>query len=318
MQTTKRPRKPIPKMDRVKPVRTREERCYTKLDRLPVGRSGVQPRRCLKALREGSGSVDGRKRVRRVRSNALRSVKVRRVDRNVAEVSGCGRVRSPQDLSETGERETVKMADRKSELLQVARALIAKKGLADVTTNHIAQAAGISRGTLYHHFESKEAILDALVEKISAEQYERARLTAQDSTKPARERLLRTIMSLNVGTGPDTAILEHLNSPKNIVLHQKIEREMLAILPSILAPIVEDGNREGVFNTPFAYETMEMLVSYVLLVLDGGPDLDETESTRKLAALVTNVERMLGAKEGTLSELLAQIAPPPPNPSSGS
>ncbi|MDO5049346.1 MAG: TetR/AcrR family transcriptional regulator [Actinomycetaceae bacterium] len=210
------------------------------------------------------------------------------------------------------------MADRKSELLQVARALIAKKGLADVTTNHIAQAAGISRGTLYHHFESKEAILDALVEKISAEQYERARLTAQDSTKPARERLLRTIMSLNVGTGPDTAILEHLNSPKNIVLHQKIEREMLAILPSILAPIVEDGNREGVFNTPFAYETMEMLVSYVLLVLDGGPDLDETESTRKLAALVTNVERMLGAKEGTLSELLAQIAPPPPNPSSGS
>ena len=58
------------------------------------------------------------------------------------------------------------MDDRKLEILDVTRKLINEKGLRNMSTNDIARAVGIS-GALYHHFESKEAILDALVEQIN-------------------------------------------------------------------------------------------------------------------------------------------------------
>ena len=115
------------------------------------------------------------------------------------------------------------MDNRKNEILDVTRRLINEKGLINTSTNDIARAVGISRGTLYHHFESKEAILDALVEKLSADIYRRAREIAQDKSIPVMERILKTVLSINVSDSSDHVILEHLNSPDNILLHQKFK-----------------------------------------------------------------------------------------------
>src|SRR5262245_52071019 len=51
---------------------------------------------------------------------------------------------------------------RRSEILQTAAALIASSGLR-TSLQEIADAAGILAGSLYHHFESKEAILIELI-----------------------------------------------------------------------------------------------------------------------------------------------------------
>lgn len=192
------------------------------------------------------------------------------------------------------------MDDRKSEILEVTRRLINEKGLLNTSTNDIARTVGISRGTLYHHYESKEAILDALVEQISAEVYKRAREIANDESIPVMERMLKTISSLNLSKGSDQFILEHLNSPSNIFLHEKVQKDMLLTLPGILAKIVADGNKVGIFHTEHPYECMEMLVAYTSLVLDDETLVkSEEEGMTKLVALMSNLERMLGAQEGT-------------------
>src|ERR1700742_509387 len=57
---------------------------------------------------------------------------------------------------------------RRTEILQTAASLIASSGLR-TSLQEIADAAGILPGSLYHHFESKEAILVELLGRYHAD-----------------------------------------------------------------------------------------------------------------------------------------------------
>jgi len=53
--------------------------------------------------------------------------------------------------------------DRRQVILRAAAGLFARKGIAATTVREIADEVGILSGSLYHHFESKEAIADEIV-----------------------------------------------------------------------------------------------------------------------------------------------------------
>ena len=53
-------------------------------------------------------------------------------------------------------------------ILETALSLFNDQGTGAVSTNHIAEAAGISPGNLYYHFRNKEEIIRALFERLFA------------------------------------------------------------------------------------------------------------------------------------------------------
>src|SRR4051812_25559501 len=53
--------------------------------------------------------------------------------------------------------------ERRTELLAIAAAMFAERGLRATTVRDIADAAGILSGSLYHHFSSKEAMVDEVM-----------------------------------------------------------------------------------------------------------------------------------------------------------
>ena len=55
------------------------------------------------------------------------------------------------------------MSARRSEIVAIAAELFAAKGYASTTVREIADAAGILSGSLYHHFDSKESMIEALL-----------------------------------------------------------------------------------------------------------------------------------------------------------
>jgi AcrR family transcriptional regulator len=63
-------------------------------------------------------------------------------------------------------------------LLEATSRVLAKHGYAATTTNHIAEAAGVSIGTLYHYFPSKEALIEAIVHRLWASELEALRTRA--------------------------------------------------------------------------------------------------------------------------------------------
>ncbi len=56
-------------------------------------------------------------------------------------------------------------ADRQQELLQIAADLFAERGYVATTVRDIANSAGILSGSLYHHFDTKESMIDEILSK---------------------------------------------------------------------------------------------------------------------------------------------------------
>jgi AcrR family transcriptional regulator len=54
-------------------------------------------------------------------------------------------------------------------LLVTARELFAQRGYADVGTEEIVRAAGVTRGALYHHFAGKQELFEAVYEEVERE-----------------------------------------------------------------------------------------------------------------------------------------------------
>ena len=60
-------------------------------------------------------------------------------------------------------RPTPPPATRRDELLELAAAMFAERGLRATTVRDIADSAGILSGSLYHHFSSKEEMVDEVL-----------------------------------------------------------------------------------------------------------------------------------------------------------
>jgi AcrR family transcriptional regulator len=66
-------------------------------------------------------------------------------------------------------RESQAPATRRDELLAIAAGLFAEKGFKNTTVRDIAEAAGILSGSLYHHFDSKESMVDEILRTFQEE-----------------------------------------------------------------------------------------------------------------------------------------------------
>src|SRR5947207_23229 len=67
------------------------------------------------------------------------------------------------------ERRDEPRSARRKEIVALAGEMFATRGFAGTTVREIADAAGILSGSLYHHFDSKESIVDELLSSFLAE-----------------------------------------------------------------------------------------------------------------------------------------------------
>ena len=68
----------------------------------------------------------------------------------------------------TGERQAGRQR-RLARILDAAEQLFARHGFAKTTVEEMATAAGVSKAVVYHHFRGKEAVLEALLERMLAD-----------------------------------------------------------------------------------------------------------------------------------------------------
>lgn len=194
---------------------------------------------------------------------------------------------------------------RKNEILDAADELFRQKGFDGTSTNDILEKVGIARGTLYHHFKSKEDIMDALIERYSARLLGAAQEIAADKSISVVERIIGVVMALNISGGNSEEIMEHIHKPQNALMHQKIQKVIINGVPPILTKIIREGIEQGMFNTSFPYECMEMVVIYATTIFDNDMvTMTNEELFSRMVAFICNVERLLGAESGSLMDTL--------------
>lgn len=86
--------------------------------------------------------------------------------------------------------------ERRRALLDAARPLVREHGQA-VRTKDVAAAAGVAEGTIYRVFETKEELVDAVVEDAADPAPFLARLDAIDPAQSLEERLLAVVSAFH-------------------------------------------------------------------------------------------------------------------------
>ncbi|MEK6250333.1 MAG: TetR/AcrR family transcriptional regulator [Actinomycetota bacterium] len=98
-------------------------------------------------------------------------------------------------------------------LIGAARNLFAKRGYAEVGTEEIVRAAGLTRGALYHHFGGKRELLAAVYEQIEQELAERIASAALGATDPLEAMRAGTEMFLDACLEPEVQRIVLLDAP---------------------------------------------------------------------------------------------------------
>ena len=197
--------------------------------------------------------------------------------------------------------------ERKNEILDVAEQLFAEKGFDNASTNDIIKRIGIARGTLYHHFGSKEEILDALVDRMTREGIARARVIITDKTLPLLERLSGAVMALNLDNAAGQVVFEQIHKPQNALLHQKMQDSLIKGVVPLISELIKEGNEEGIFSSDYPEEAAEMIILYSNIAFDELAGLTPEQVNRKSTAFICHTERILGAAEGSLAPAIMKI-----------
>jgi AcrR family transcriptional regulator len=111
--------------------------------------------------------------------------------------------------------QTERSAATRKALLTAARELWGERGYANVGTPEIAEAAGVTRGAMYHQYADKEALLRAVVELLEQEIMERlqAAVAAARPASPAAAVHVAADAWLDISTEAEIRQLMLLDAP---------------------------------------------------------------------------------------------------------
>ncbi|HUQ82115.1 MAG TPA: TetR/AcrR family transcriptional regulator [Gemmatimonadaceae bacterium] len=79
--------------------------------------------------------------------------------------------------------------ERPNEILDAALAVFAERGYRNTRLEHVGDAAGVSKGTIYHYFTNKEELLLRAIEHRREEAFGRIDELLRDKTAPVSTRL---------------------------------------------------------------------------------------------------------------------------------
>ena len=194
------------------------------------------------------------------------------------------------------------MVTKKDQILDTSLQLFMKKGFDATSISDILSQLDIARGTLYYHFESKEAIMDAIIERLLNQVLEKIeKLMTNDSLSQA-EKFMGFFTSINLTqlTG-DEEIVDYFNQPQNALFHEKSNRLLIKKLSPVLAQIISEGMESGLFDTPYPAETAELILVGITGFVDSKDSpVEENQTNRRMESFLYNAARMLGMSQSGL------------------
>lgn len=147
-------------------------------------------------------------------------------------------------------------------ILDAAYRLFMEKGYERTSIQDIIdQLGGLSKGAIYHHFKSKEDILIAVSDRMTAESNQMLAAIRDRSDLCGKEKL-KTIFkeSINRPVQNDifTVVPNFHNNPRLLfsLLHETIEE----VAPDYLLPIIKEGISDGSIETDYPEQLAELIL----------------------------------------------------------
>ena len=181
--------------------------------------------------------------------------------------------------------------DRRGLILTRAAEMFARKGIGATTVREIADAVGVLSGSLYHHFESKDAIVEEILTGyLDAIQRSYAQVVASGKTPPVSLHDL-VLTSLQVASEQPDATAIYQNE-----LHYLREQERFAGVLAGAASVqqtwlrvIERGVADGSFRADIAPRVFYRLIRDAVWLSVRWHRPDGTYPTAQLAEDITSI-----------------------------
>ena len=168
------------------------------------------------------------------------------------------------------------------------------RGYENTSVDEIIAEAQIAKGTYYYYFPSKEKMLEDVIEMMIESEAETAgQIIGSDI--PVPQKIAGIIASIKPDDKEKT-ISDALFKPENVLLHDKIRKKLVEVMVPLLAEVVEEGIKEGIFACDNIPERVRML-----LVVSDDTFNDRSFTERDIAVFIDMTEKLLGAEKGTMS-----------------
>ena len=182
---------------------------------------------------------------------------------------------------------------RKDELIRIAYTKFLENGYEQTSVDEIINEAQIAKGTFYHYFQSKEQILEQVVEMVMQKGLERAD-NVLGSALSVPEKIIGVILAFRPMEA-ELVIQNTLNQPENVLLHDRVNKKLICDVVPLLAEIVREGIRQGLFDCEQIEERVKLILIMSSRLFDNG-----VFSENETIAFIDMVEKTIGAKTGTM------------------
>jgi len=205
---------------------------------------------------------------------------------------------------------------RHNEILDTAQRLVYTRGYEQMTIQDILDELHISKGAFYHYFDSKQALLEALTERLLGEAESILTPIRDDPQRSAIEKLNAYFDSgMSWKTAQKAymlALVRGWYSDDNAIVRQKLTHDGYARIAPFIETILVQGVQEGSISIPYPRQTAQVVVALMTNLGDtlagmiiasqpGGADMLQVEVM--VAAFTGALERILGTAPGLLKLL---------------
>jgi AcrR family transcriptional regulator len=203
---------------------------------------------------------------------------------------------------------------RRDAFLDAAQSLIQTKGYEAMSVQDLLDDLEASKGAFYHYFDSKQALLEAVIERFADSALAAVSPILNDPDLPALRKLERVFAGIARFKAEQkdlvVAIIEVWNSDGNAIVREKLRRLTARLMVPLLARVVRQGIDEGTFSVSSPEETakvflalmegfQELAVDYFLARQAGRITFDDVR--RSMASFTEAFERVLGVPKGSLA-----------------
>jgi AcrR family transcriptional regulator len=203
---------------------------------------------------------------------------------------------------------------RRDAFLDVAQRLVQTKGYEAMSIQDVLDELEASKGAFYHYFDSKQALLEAVVERFADGAMASLAPVLNDPKLPALTKLEKVFAGIaNLKAEQKDlmlAIIEVWSSDDNAIVREKVRRLSERIMVPLFSAVVRQGVDEGTLQVDYPDETARVLVSlmqgFQLQATDlfmgrqaGSVSFEVVQ--RAVAANTEAIERILGVPKGSVS-----------------
>ena len=195
--------------------------------------------------------------------------------------------------------------NRRSELLAIAAGLFASKGFKNTTVRDIADAAGILSGSLYHHFDSKESMVDEILSTFQDELFGRydAILLSDDDARTKLEQAVEVSFAAIDQHRDEVAIFQNEAAYLGGFARFAYLAERNAQSREVWITLLDDGVRSGALRSDLdiglTYRFLRDTVWFAVAWYRPGGKLAHTDIARQyLTILLDGIARPTPTTQG--------------------